>query len=107
MPTKENRPAGNGAESRTAGRHSEFIRQLRQRRAATYRLPALDCGHVDPLACRNGPDPINGYPEAAEHLLTLGLCPAPNLPALRAMWKRGGTNLRNASRIVEAWEVTA
>lgn len=106
MSTKENRPAGNGAESRTTG-CIQYIEGLRHRRAATYRLPALECGYVDPLTCRHGPEPINGYPEAAEHLLTVGLCPAPNLPALRAMWKRGGAELRTASRIVEAWEVTA
>ncbi len=106
MPTKENRPAGNGAESRTTG-CTQYIEGLRHRRAATYRLPPLDCGHVDPLTCRHGPNPINGYPEAADHLLTLGLCPAPNVPALRAMWKGGGTDQRNASHIVEAWEVIA
>lgn len=106
MSEKENRPAGNGPESRTTG-CLHYIEGLRQRRAVTYRLPPLDCGHVDPFTCRHGPNPIDGYPEAAAHLLTLGLCPAPNLPALRAMWKQGGADLRNASLIVQAWGVTA
>jgi hypothetical protein len=48
-----------------------------------------------------------GYVEAAHHLLNHGLTPAPNLPALRAMWKAGGAHRRAAQVIAERWEVAA
>ncbi|OBB08921.1 hypothetical protein A5668_11945 [Mycolicibacterium fortuitum] len=86
---------------------------LRRRRAATYRLPALDCGHTDPWVCdcRNDIEMtdqyVDGYRDAAEHLLSQGLTPAPNLPAMRAMWKRGGDDQRLAMRIAQLWETAA
>jgi hypothetical protein len=46
-----------------------------------------------------------GYADAAEHLLALGLTPAPNVPALRDMWREGGETQRAAYRIATAWEV--
>lgn len=102
MPDNENRPAGNGAESTTASGANHYIAGLRRRRAATYRLPALDCGHADPT-CRHD-TPTSGYAQAAAHLLQLGLTPAPNLPALRNMWRAGGDNQRLAIQIAQRWE---
>lgn len=110
MSIKENRPAGNGAESTTGC--SNYIEQLRRRRAATYRLPVLDCGHADPWTCRHDPvtvtdQYVDGYRNAAEHLLANGLTPAPNLIAMRAMWRRGGTDRDLVRAIAERWEIAA
>ena len=44
-----------------------------------------------------------GYTEAAEHLLELGLTPAPDLDGLRVMLRRGGHHRRNAEIIAERW----
>jgi hypothetical protein len=35
------------------------------------------------------------------------MIPAPNVPVMRAMWHRGGTDQRLALRIAELWEVAA
>jgi hypothetical protein len=50
---------------------------------------------------------LRGYPEAAAHLLDLGLTPAPNVPALRSMWKAGGHARQCALIIAAAWELVA
>lgn len=102
MPEKENRPADNGAVSRTTG-CTHYIAGLRRRQAATYRLPVLDCGHVDPWTCRPS-IPTRGYAEAAQHLLDVGLTPAPNLAAMRDMWRHGGDEQRAALAIADRWE---
>jgi hypothetical protein len=47
------------------------------------------------------------YEAAASHLLGHGLTPAPNVPAMRAMWKRGGPSRRAAELIAEAWKLPA
>lgn len=107
MHEKRNRPAGNGAESTTTG-CTHYIEGLRRRRAAAHRLPPLDCEqHSDPWPCHHEPEPVRGYSEAAEHLLANGLLPAPNLPAMRDMWRAGGNQQRTAVRIAEAWQVSA
>jgi hypothetical protein len=87
--------------------------QLRRRRLAACRSMPAACGCRDPWTCRCwNPDEItdryvDGYRDAAEHLLAQGLPPAPNLPAMRVMWRRGGTDQRLALRIAEVWEVAA
>lgn len=112
MSIKENRPGGNGAESRTTG-CSQYIQQLRQRRAATCRLPVLDCGHhADPWTCRHDPvtltdQDVDGYRDAAQHLLACGLTPAPDLIAMRVMWRRGGADRDLVRAIAERWETAA
>ena len=79
--------------------------QLQRRRAASWRLPALDPGrrsdpwHYEP--------PINGYEDAAHHLLSLGLLPAPNREGLQAIWLRGGHHRQAAEVIAQRWELTA
>jgi hypothetical protein len=50
---------------------------------------------------------VRGYREAAEHLLALGLTPAPNLPALRAMWTAGSETRRIAGIIAQRWGLAA
>jgi hypothetical protein len=66
-------------------------RRLHARRAASYRLPVLECGRSDPWSY-GPPSAVNlcnalhrssssdGYVAAAAHLLEHGLTPAPNLP---------------------------
>lgn len=112
MPENENRPAGNGAISTTTRCVPQYSHQLRQRRSASYRLPALNCGCRDPWPCRHPDDQVtdrevNGYRDAAQHLLAHGLTPVPNLPAMRAMWKRGGDQQRLAMQIAGRWETAA
>jgi hypothetical protein len=111
---KQNGPAGDGAESENhAGErvHGHYIAALRRRREAAYRLPPLPCGHVDPWTCRHPGEPsarqVDGYHAAAVHLLGHGLLPAPNLPALREMWRRGGRDQALVRHIAERWEVAA
>jgi hypothetical protein len=52
---------------------------------------------------RYPPPGERGYPEAAEYLLELDLLPAPNVPAMRSMWRCGGHSRRTAQLISEAW----
>lgn len=110
MPDNENRPAGNGADSRATG-CNQYIHELRRRRAAAQRTPVLECGRADPW---HYPQPdlpsdhyIDGYRDAAEHLLAQGLTPAPNVPAMRGLWRRGGTDRELVQAISERWVVIA
>lgn len=113
---RENRP---GTASQAALKSSadgcesnNVARQLRARRAASRRLPRLECCACrDPWPCRCH-DPVepseqsaNGYSDAAQHLLALGLLPAPNVPAMRMLWRRGGDERSLVGRISERWEV--
>jgi hypothetical protein len=82
-----------------------MTRQLKQRRAASHRLPVLESGRSDPWH-RDDP-PINGYEDAARHLLDHGLLPAPSREGLQAMWKSGGESRRAAEAIAQRWGVAA
>lgn len=64
----------------------------------------LDCGRADPWSY---PPPVRGYAEAAAHLLDHGLLPAPNLAAMRDMWKADDGSRRVARTIAECWEMAA
>jgi hypothetical protein len=111
MPTdEERRPAGNGPASEATPRSHHYIAGIRRRRAATYHVEQLDCGCRDAWTCRHydGTDEITdqhvaGYRDAAQHLLAQGLTPAPNVPALRVMWRCGGADQALARRISERW----
>ena len=81
MTTKRNRPAGNGTES------DEHTDTAKYTTAAGRQIAA--------------------YEDAAVHLLGHGLTPAPKVPAMRAMWKRGGPSRRAAELIAEAWKLPA
>jgi hypothetical protein len=89
------------------------LADTRRRRAASRRIePLACCACVDPWMCRchDGPasdQQLDGYAEAAEHLLTHNLLPAPNVAAVRRMWRRGGQAQRLAVRIAESWESVA
>lgn len=86
----------------TSNLHSadnNIVSQLR-RRAASRRLSGGDPWWYPPPGER-------GYPEAAAHLLSCGLTPAPNVAAVRSMWKVGGESRRIAQVIAERWECAA
>jgi hypothetical protein len=81
-----------------------YCRQLHLRRAASRRLPILDhLGLSDPWHYGR---PAAGYPEAAEHLLGLGLLPAADRDGLRVMYRRGGSCRQAAKVIAQAWGLT-
>lgn len=52
---------------------SEVVEQLRARRAASYRLPPLPCGHRDPLDCLSETQREAAARAAWHHLNSLGL----------------------------------
>lgn len=87
---------------------TEYVAGLRRRREASRRLPVLPCGHADPWRY-DAPGPseryVDGYRDAAQHLLAVGMTPASNVDAMRAMWRRGGTDQRLAAELAERWEV--
>jgi hypothetical protein len=85
--------------------NTHIARHLRARRAASWRLPQLDCGRrSDPWWYE---PPSAGYEEAAAHLVGLMLTPAPNRVGLQRMWKRGGYQRRDAKLIVARWGLVA
>jgi hypothetical protein len=64
-PDKERRPRREGGDHEVAGGNvnnivppeadadlDDIAAQLRRRRAASWRLPPMPCGHHDPLDCR-------------------------------------------------------
>jgi hypothetical protein len=80
--------------------------ELHRRRSASWRLPVLDSGRSEPWLYGDGPA-LRGYEDAAVHLLSLGLTPAPNLPALREMW-RAGAEIRLVAQVIsERWGFVA
>jgi hypothetical protein len=97
-PARDDRPLRNHTD---AAESSAYVRQLRARRLASWRLPVLEsCGRrSDPWWC---PEPgERGYEDAARHLLDHGLTPAPNRLALQAMWRAGGESRRVAQVIAQ------
>jgi hypothetical protein len=93
---------------------SHYIAGTRRRRNAKNRLPAYDdCACRDPWTCRCYDYPESpernaaGYYAAAQHLLAAGLLPAPNVPAMRLMWRRDAEQRELVRYIAERWEVAA
>jgi hypothetical protein len=88
----------------------DYIEGLRRRRAASYRLPVLESGRSDPWYY-DPPAPsehaTDGYCAAAAHLIGMGLLPAPDLGAMRLMWRRDSEQRRLSRYIAERWEVAA
>jgi hypothetical protein len=80
--------------------------ELHRRRSASWRLPVLDSGRADPWLYEDGPA-LRGYEDAALHLMSLGLTPAPDLPALQAMWKAGAESRRAAQVVAQRWGLVA
>src|SRR5271154_7187335 len=99
-PPEREKPAPTGRPSPKciAYRHSTAIVQgLHRRRAASRRIVDGDPWRYEP--------PTAGYELAAAHLLELGLTPAPNVAALRVMWKTRGESQRAAWTISERWDL--
>lgn len=92
-PSPQGRPTPNTINSHP----NAYPRQVRRRQAAAWRLPGGDPWKYPPPGVR-------GYEDAASHLLELGLTPAPNLPALQAMW-RADKESPVVALIVERWEL--
>lgn len=69
--------------------------QLSRRRSQALRSLPLDCGCRDPWPCTCTQPPlsdraIDGYRDAAEHILATGQTPILPLEVRRALWRRGG-----------------
>lgn len=76
---------------------ADTVSQERRRRHASRRLPSLDCGCSDPWPCQcNEPElserAIDGWRDAALHVLRTGHMPLLPLEARRALWRRGGAD---------------
>ena len=83
---------------------------ITRRREASWRLPVLESGRSDPWYYEpptNCETAFRSYEDAARHLLSVGLTPAPNLTALHAMWKSGGQSRRAAQVIAARWGLAA
>jgi hypothetical protein len=78
-----------------------LLRQLRARRAASYRLPVLESGRSDPSW--HEPPGARGYEDAAMHLLEAGLLPAADREGLQLMHRRGCVCRKAAEFITERW----
>jgi hypothetical protein len=50
---------------------------------------------------------IDAYRDAALHLRALGLLPAPLIPEIYALRRRGGTDWRLVAEITARWELAA
>jgi hypothetical protein len=96
-PAPTDRPSPNNTECVES---TAYVCQIRARQAAARRLPILESGRSDPWHYEPSEA---GYEPAAQHLLELGLPPAPNSEALQAMRRRGGHSLRAAEIITEVW----
>lgn len=78
---------------------------------AWRRRPRLDCGCIDACRCefKANPTPkrVDAYAEAVAHLRQHGLMPAPLIPELRELWRRGPEDRRTVEQITTAWPVSA
>ena len=76
---------------------ADILSQLRRRRRAAERLALLDCGCSDPWPCRCTEPPLtdralDGWRDAAGHLIESGKTPLLPLEVLKALYRRGGTD---------------
>jgi hypothetical protein len=109
--TQKEVPAHHRPAQQTSGHHSTtethctgIAAQLRRRRAASFRLqPLAHSGVSDPWPSEYQPPGVNGYQQAALHLLADGLIPFPNVDALRQMWKASNESRRAAAIIAKSW----
>jgi len=103
MGRAQSRPIPDNQPSKATS-HAACISNYTRRRGASRRLPVLSTGRADPWRWQ----PVSvGYAAAAAHLIELGLIPAPNVDALRAMWRVGGYHRQTAEVIAERWGMTA
>jgi hypothetical protein len=109
-PDDTNARANQRLDTHTAPDTTNYVAGLHRRRQASYRLPVLDSGRSDPWHYDQPAEPseqdVDGYCAAATLLIGMGLLPAPNVPAMRVMWRRA--EQRDLARyIAERWEVAA
>lgn len=76
-------------------RHRELSAQLRRRGDKAARCVPLPCGHRDPLRCLASHDrppltdhQLDGWRDAANHVLAAGRIPLVPLDVQRALWRR-------------------
>jgi hypothetical protein len=114
-PTKSQRHQDNGAEPGETLQwvpctwtHAQDLRsQLGRRHLAAARSVPLDCGCRDPYPCRCTDPPlseraIDGWRDAALHILGTGNVPLVPLEARRALYRRGGTDRHLAELLHDA-----
>src|SRR6202022_2063756 len=111
-PPKKRSPSADNAGAKpppNQNRTVEYTASLRRRQTATYRVPRLECGCADTWTCRcfDAEEYVDGWRDAALHLLDHGLLPAPNVKAMRVLWGRRGSDQRLARHIAERWETAA
>ena len=85
----------------------DTVAGLRRRRAASQRVPPLDCGCPDPWPCRCSRPPlsermIDAGRDAALHILDAGKVPLLEIEVLQALWRRGGADRVLAELLNEA-----
>lgn len=84
--------------------------QLRNRRDAAKRSVPHDCTCRDTWTCRCYDRSelterhVDAYRDAVLHLLDNGMMPAPDIQAMRVMWRRGGRERHIVSEIASSWE---
>lgn len=88
------------------------IAAWKRRHSAAQRLTPLECVCRDPWPCRHheaNAEPstlqVDAYRDTCRSLLSTGLLPAPRLPEMRALWRRGGEERELAQEISLRWEV--
>jgi hypothetical protein len=115
MPHKESRRLGQPATHSGSTWAADFCdsnavaRQLRRRRAASYRCEPLDCSCRDPWTCRCyttepplSEHALDGWRDAALKVLSGGQLPLLPIEVRRALWKRGGPDRVLAERLHDA-----
>lgn len=114
MTAKENRPVAIGAASMATGSDGNLehslsdVHAFRRRRDTARRLPALECGHHDPIDCWQHADipatpgraaaDLEAWAATVEHLHSVGCTPMPTVCTLRDLW---------VNRLVERVVLTA
>ena len=75
----------------------DYLSQLKRRRAAAHRSNPLHCGCRDGWTCRCTEPPLSehaldGWRDAAQHVLAAGRMPLVPLEVRRALWRRDGAD---------------
>jgi hypothetical protein len=93
----------------------EYIAELHRRRNAKQRVPpwrdACPCRDPWTCWCDESTEPsdrlVDAYEAAAESLLCAGMTPAPFLPEMRVMWRKGLRSRELVRDITSRWQVAA